>query len=114
MKKDFTTYEQALALKELGFDEECFAWYVSKEWGLEFGRVIKSDLIKDAVLAPTYSQALRWFRDNHNYHHTIQHGKKYVGVVYYSIVNFSIDEFDKYEEAESACLDKLIEIVKDK
>ena len=27
MKKEFVTYEQAVALKELGFDEECFAIY---------------------------------------------------------------------------------------
>jgi hypothetical protein len=24
MEKEFATYEQALALKELGFDEDCF------------------------------------------------------------------------------------------
>ena len=65
MEKEFITYEQALSLKELDYDEECVAWYVSKDYGLEFGRVIKSDLINDAVLAPTYQQALRWFREKY-------------------------------------------------
>jgi hypothetical protein len=27
MKENFITYEQALALKELGFDEPCIAFY---------------------------------------------------------------------------------------
>ena len=27
MNKEFITYEQALALKELGFDEPCLGWY---------------------------------------------------------------------------------------
>ncbi len=28
MNKEFIPYEQALALKELGFDEPCFGYYV--------------------------------------------------------------------------------------
>jgi hypothetical protein len=28
MEKEFIPYEQALALKELGFDEPCFAWFI--------------------------------------------------------------------------------------
>ena len=27
MEKEFVTHEIALALKELGFDEECLGWY---------------------------------------------------------------------------------------
>ena len=27
MNKEFVKYEQALALKELGFDEPCIGWY---------------------------------------------------------------------------------------
>lgn len=30
MEKEFVPYEQALALKELGFDEPCLAWHNSK------------------------------------------------------------------------------------
>lgn len=33
MQKEFIPYEQALALKELGFDKPCFGYYVeTKEW----------------------------------------------------------------------------------
>jgi len=58
--KEFIPYQEALALKELGFDEPCFAWHVSEAYGLEFGRVIKDDLLNDAVLAPTWGVAFRW------------------------------------------------------
>lgn len=32
MKKHFANYNQSLALKELGFDEPCFAGYRDSEW----------------------------------------------------------------------------------
>ena len=67
----------------------------------------------ESCLAPTYSQAFRWFRDTHNCHHTIKLiNEKYVGIAYSSVVNFSIDEFNTYKEAELECLKKLIELVK--
>jgi hypothetical protein len=111
--KDFAPYQESLELNQLGFDEHCFAWHVSEAYGLEIGGVTKDDLLNDAVLAPTYSQAFRWFREKHNCHHTINLNKKYVGIAYSSVVNFSIDEFNTYEEAELGCLRKLIEIVKE-
>jgi hypothetical protein len=66
MNKEFLPYEQALALKELGFDEPCIGWYVSEEYGLEIGAVIKSDLLRDAILAPLYQQAFRWFLEKYS------------------------------------------------
>ena len=54
----FVPYELAVKLKELGFDEPCLAWYVSEEYGLAYGKVYQSDLIRDAVVAPTFSQAM--------------------------------------------------------
>jgi hypothetical protein len=65
MEKEFVPYELALRLGSLGFDEPCIAWYVSKSYGLEYGKVIKPDLIKEAVLAPLFSQAFRWFREKY-------------------------------------------------
>jgi hypothetical protein len=31
MEKEFIPYEQALALKELGFDEKCFATWIERD-----------------------------------------------------------------------------------
>ena len=119
MEKEFVDYTEALELKRLGFDEPCFAWHVSEKYGLEFGKVIQSNLIGDAVVAPTYSQVFRFFRENYGLCQIIiQNTDKdwtyevmsITGITYYEI----LDVLDKYEECELACLKKLIEIVKEK
>jgi len=58
---------------------------------------------------------LRWFREKHNikpcfdWHPT----EEYRYCIYYSVnTYFQKCDFETYEEAELACLDKLIEIVK--
>ena len=60
MNKEFILYEQALALKELGFDEEVLKVYdinLSKSELYNYGEVLTGD---DELYAPTYSQAFRW------------------------------------------------------
>lgn len=66
MQKQFVTYDIALKLKELGFDEECLAYYNPQE---EFICGIDMDMIKyahkyhkedDSVLAPLWQQAIDW------------------------------------------------------
>ena len=113
---DFVPYELALELKQLGFDEPCFAFYDESLYfpnnENQYGTFCNQKLDASSCSAPTYSQAFRFFRNTHNCHHTINLNKKYVGIAYSSVVNFSIDEFDTYEEAELECLKKLIEIVK--
>ena len=122
MEKEFTQYTEAIALKELGFDEPCLAWFVSEEYGLEFGAVVKSDLIKEGLLAPTWQSAFRWFREKYNAVCEIirkedGNHSEFIGWVY--IDNRKIDvvsywDSKTYEEAELECLKKLIEIVKEK
>jgi hypothetical protein len=118
---EFVPYELALELKQLGFDEPCFGGYYSNQDNVNlwfFKEAKNSDrderVREGFATAPTYSQAFRWFREKYNCHHTINLNKKYVGIAYSSVVNFSIDEFNTYEEAELACLRKLIELVKNK
>lgn len=73
--KDFTNYNQAQALKELGFNEECFAFYledgtrVPASYSKE-GTVYPSntDLLPEWCTAPTYSQAFRFFREKYDLH----------------------------------------------
>ena len=118
MNKEFTPYDIALELKQLGFDKPCFAWYVSKDYGVEIGMVIKSDLIKEAILAPTFSQSFRFFREKYKYNHSIVFTQHPFGTDEYQYMILLDDDeyveinFKTYEEAELACLIKLIEIVK--
>ena len=113
MNKEFITYEQAVALKELGFDEPNYflKWYDSKG-------DIREGLGLGEVKAPLYQQAFRWFREKYQLHNGIY--------PYYDEYEFQIKDFRlpintpingglmPYEEAELACLIKLIEIVKQK
>jgi hypothetical protein len=113
MTKEFVPYELALKLKQLGFDEPCFAWYVSESYGLAYGEAVKSDLIKDGIVAPTFSQAFRWFREKQFLIDvTSLNSDEYEFYIKWSFAySFLSDIYKTYEEAELACLDKLIEIV---
>jgi len=118
MNKDLVPYKQSLQLKELGFDEPCFTWYwddIGLYSGLEFGNHNKNI---NYVSAPTFSQALRFFREKHNLYGFITSAEKKDTKIRFSfhiVDNWSVNEiFDTPEEAELACLIKLIEIVTNK
>jgi hypothetical protein len=132
MEKEFIPYEQALALKELGFDNEnCFGWwtyrYDSTEGYLDTLKIycfqIKDDLNRQC-LAPLYQQAFRWFREKYDIEVKpmiiVQGNDKYYNLsiikplsTSYTITN-EYKRLNTYEEAELECLKKLIEIVKNK
>ena len=100
MEKEFIPYEQALELKELGFDEECIFIYQYPNLDVK-------------VPAPLYQQAFRWFREKHDKLGCIQKANDRNRFIY--LVNDIVFGFyNTYEEAELACLKKLIEIVKNK
>jgi hypothetical protein len=130
MKKEFVTYEQALALKELGFDEKCYGHYDSTgELNTieEYAKVGADTLhmlskkfnsesyMKEMCSAPLKQQVFRWFREkydllcyirkvgsNYWYNIDIEDGNEFEG------------RFDTYEEAEDACINRLIKISKQK
>jgi hypothetical protein len=120
MENEFIPYEQALELKKLGFDEPCFGRYWHEEFKLI--NIDKQFEKPDYVcLAPLYQQAFRWFREKHKYDITIPPSGDSNGNTigyYYEIIfqgwddGIESDSYDSYIEAEQACLNKLIEIVK--
>lgn len=120
MEREFVTYEIALALKELWFDEECFSFYeyngeLYKSEGYYTRRYNVNE--HNEVIAPTYSQAFRFFREEYGYWCYIKEATKGTCRFYiekYDEKFFNSDIIDSYEEAELACLIKLIEIVKSK
>ena len=129
MEKEFIPYEQALALKELGFNNEnCFGWwtyrYDSTEGYLDTLKIycfqIKDDLNRQC-LAPLYQQSFRWFREKYELHGKVGIHHFTENTYGYSIVSknsphYIHDEsrFISYEESELECLKKLIEIVKER
>jgi hypothetical protein len=65
MKNEFISYEQALELKELGFDEPCLAFYNGKfleSTDYNFDNGTSKD-IGLCIVAPLYQQAFRWLHE---------------------------------------------------
>ena len=130
MDKEFVSYEQALALKELGFDEKCLSRYCAvTEWEELTGEILFQNIDcnlseRFLVKAPLKQQVFRWFREKYNmlacvysnasgflyeYHDAIGGTHRYD-----SGITGPNDggTWDTYEEAENALIDKLIEIAK--
>lgn len=119
MEKEFIPYEQALALKELGFDECCVAIFdMSNKLSVDDGFYKQENYHKHTVLAPTFSQAFKWFREkyglNSHIHQEDRNNYSYSCGKGYSDEIGGYQDFKTYEEAELECLKKLIEIVKNK
>jgi hypothetical protein len=119
MNKEFISYEQALALKELGFDENCLARFDGGGFRmLPTYDPLKNNEIKESwfCVTPLYQQAFRWFREKYFMNNFIYHYKKddIINFAYNVNDNIFKSDFKTYEEAELKCLKKLIEIVKEK
>ena len=117
MKKEFVPYELALKLKQLGFKYPCFGRYYNEEFELDHGAWNSLD-VEHIIAAPTFSQAFRWFREEHGLFGTPDisnfENKTYgyaVTTLNHPHYLFNAHSFSSMEEAELACLDKLIEIV---
>jgi hypothetical protein len=131
MMKELISYNDSLMLRELGFDEACFAWYSNGQLILEHHIIFTGDqyyMRKEDCNAPTFSQAFRFFREKYQWQSYIeptsdQHSRE-LGYNY-CLWNYKTGEeyntmpqncpsgdweFEKYEDAELACLIKLIEI----
>ena len=123
MEKEFVSYEQAVALKELGFDKECFATWNGDT--LDMSLQIPSD--DYFTQAPLKQQVFRWFREKYDFLVIIRDidiiasdksGYRWKWIIFRLTEDIYIAE-DKsllgsltYEEAENACIDKLIELSK--
>ncbi len=139
MEAEFIPYQEALALKELGFDEPCFVYWVFDGVEITFSTshnkngwsmigFKNNQMTKKAGLctAPTYQQVFRWFREKYKLH---QYIKQYYGEKFYFHIEdmvfprryeeYPIEKIRNFgeqysqEEAELECLRKLINIVKD-
>ena len=136
--EQFVPYKQAKELQELGFDEECFGFYQNDESlaivldEKDIQHFTNKKALKNKTyqcIAPLYSQAFDWFREKYKlmisinvssagyylsffkdekfeYYFQVQIGKEpYLRMKEYYIT---------YQEAQLACLDKLIDLVKEK
>jgi hypothetical protein len=119
MDKEFIPYEQALQLKELGFNEPCFGyWNIDPYLPKPTFNLVKPFEHEWCLPAPLYQQAFRWFREKHNLIGLVDGGYDNSKNIFTYVIwnDFRDDIFDDYystyEEAELACLKKLIELIK--
>jgi len=130
INKEFIPYEQALALKELGFDEPCLAVYQDPDFllihnlldsGWDREEMISVTNHKYAsngfVTTPLYQQVFRWFREKYELDSSIALVANGYGFYIHKNRNYtnkgeSYGMYITYEEAELECLVKLIDIVK--
>lgn len=126
-KDEFATRKQALALKELGFNEHCLATWEKdikypQRWDWDF-ELRNSTNQEDEVecTAPLKQQVFRWFRDKHEWYANLSSWlhEEEIGT-YHEFEIYGANQyahgsvpFKTYEEAENACIDKLIEISKE-
>ena len=123
MNKEFIPYEQALTLKELGFDENYIAFYSEGNNNPHIGNITEYHIGYkiDCFKAPLYQQAFRWFRDKHGLYTEffISDDKTFSYMITSFIEEGRLDRpirwgFTTYEDAEFDCLKKFTELVKQK
>ena len=133
----FVPYGLALRMKVIGFDEPCLAIYDNitdendKDDSDRFFYIRTEgwpkELFDKVTPVPLFSQAFRWFRENHNLHaepYTVDMGaieysfqirdlysEKYIYDNFVGAGGSYHGTFDTPEEAELKCLEKLIDIV---
>lgn len=142
MKNEFVTVKQAFNLKKIGFNEPCLliayknekidytelSWHtasntkidkttkeINKELDLGVDDEGKDVIMPEGAAVPLIRQAFRWLRNQYATCWYIQSEyPAFYGLYIHNGIDYDHYVYDTYEEAEKACLNKLIEIVKNK
>ena len=138
-QKEIVPFEQAVGLKRLGFNGSCNYLYnstddvpkpflcdvgLSQDWNSLYIHETNRHLMS----APTFSQVFNWFRinyqlpswvytsDNKKFYYSILKNKRFMMSDFYVITKTKnpVRPYNTYEEAELACLMKLIKIIENK
>jgi hypothetical protein len=144
LKEQFIPCSLAFALKEVGFDEECFSAYRNYDGEESLIALNKWGNSKDFSLdefqcaAPLFRQAFEWFREKGYFgscHQSYRDEETCVIEGYYAAIFWITKEnkswsiaipkdygmledpnelFKTFREAEIACVERLIELIKPK
>ena len=118
IREDYVTFEQAKALRELGFNWKCFGFYFYDN-ELVFGGPRDYNLMHGYISAPALSQTQKWFREvkkievNANYDNVKEKWYWFINDMQECNMT-TIDDynFDTYEQALSEGIDKALELLK--
>lgn len=125
MESLFCPYEQALELKELGFDSKGYfgVWMMSNSYP---ELIIKGELLSNDIIAPLWQQAFDWFAKNNLFISITRYRKSSIKnnpTIFTDLydadiidenndLNVIVGEFNTYEKAREACLIELIKLCK--
>ena len=134
MEKQFVTYEIALKLKELGFDEKCFGLFKNEKFYRDF-EVFQWQNFSDCIKAPLWQQVISWLKNEckleievfkwvakcyHNeelatphYLFDIDKAFEHTNDWIYQSINDDL-KYHTYEEAREQAILKAIELIKNK
>lgn len=114
LKDQFVTYEIALQLKELGFNEPCFGWCFSDGSG-----DIKIEAINNQtevnILMPLWQQAIDWLRDEKGAYISFEPGSEYLPMYKISFGFIHTSNWDNsWKEVKEGAILKVINIIKER
>ena len=123
IEEQFVTYEIAIKLKQLGFNEVCLAHWIGDNLVISYTQSSFSLKNNSTVLAPLWQQAFDWFREKYNHSGEVYfYSSADFGKWHFDIEPLKLDReryttpikggFETYNLARQACLEKLIEIFK--
>jgi hypothetical protein len=112
LEKECVSFEQALKLKELGFNESyCLGYYENRVLhhnDAHYTNGSFQDAIygspeedRNIVTAPTYQQAFRWLRDTFRLHHV------------HILHRLYVERMLSYEASEERALNHVLESIKE-
>lgn len=117
LEKHFVNYQQSVELKSIKFNEPCLGYYnCERDFIFVQG---KTNFLNCEIPRPLKSQVFEWGRKEYNkllgIDHSLINGWYFVireigGTTDPMLTAVSVGDFKNYEEAESSCIDKLIEI----
>ena len=120
MQEQFVTYEIALALKELGFDEPCLGLYYTENNNFLKTNYSHSNIVKsnDFIIdCPLWQQVIDWFREKYELHITITSQSQeswqwHIQFPHDSLNKLWEEDFENFEEVREQAILKAIELCK--
>lgn len=127
--EDFVTYDQAVKIKELGFDWECNHWYhpLEPEKIIECQTYYNHNSFERPYSAPTLAQAQKWLREKEievgvfgDFDGELPTGKwvwlmrEFNTHLFDTVFPEDDIRFNTYEQALSAGIDRALEILSKK
>ena len=113
MEEQFVTYEIALKLKELGFDEEVCALYRHERLYPILGFEKINSIKQSVIAAPLWQQVIDWLREKRDIHLYLPKSV-YGGYVYVVDAKYSDTIYANFYEAREQAILKAIELCKEK